>query len=527
MNRLDAQIFSPPYLFKADGSAAARPTITSAPGTVGRGQTLTITTPDAASITQLTLVRLPSTTHGYNMNQGFIALTPTRATGAVSVTTPGANVLPAGHYMLFILNGSGVPSVAKIIELSGVAAAPTAPAAPAAPTSLSVNAELGPKHTLRWVDNSTSESAFRVQRCQGVDCASFAEIAALGPNTTVYTDAGVTAGAAYGYRVLASNSTGNSQPSNTVRVTGSATSFLPVVNRLSAGCMGVLAASTQNLAEVTLQQCQNATHQLWTSPSTGTAGEIIVYGTKCLDGYGAEGGGKNGDRVIIHDCHGGSNQQWTRTAAGEIRNFTGAMCVELTNKATAMGTALVLWTCDGSASQKWDSPTGGNQPPIADFTFSCSTLSCTFSNNSSDAGGSIASSSWTFGDGGSSTEMSPTHGYAAAGTYSVKLTVVDNGGASASATKSVVLTAAPPPAAKISLTARGHKVKGILHVDLTWSGAAGTSVDLHRDAAPLGSTANDGAHTDNLNRKGSGTFKYRVCESGSKTVCSADATVTF
>jgi PKD repeat protein len=538
-NHLDAQIFSPPYLFNTDGTPATRPTITSLSGSttsdavpVDRGQPFIIGTANATSATRVTLVRLPSTTHGFHMNQGFVRLTPSQVTasGVTVAVSQNANLVPAGHYILFVLNGAGVPSLGRIIQLRGTTAAPPPPAAPAAPNGLVGSAVVGPKTNLQWTDNSTSESAFRIERCQGADCATFAEIATVGPNTTVFSDVGVMAGTAYGYRVRASNSTGTSLPSNTVRVTSSSSPFQPVVNRLSGSCMGVLGASTQNLAQVTLQQCQNATHQLWTSSPAGTAGEIIVYGTKCLDGYGAEGGGTNGDRVIIHDCHGGSNQQWTRTAAGEIRNFTGAKCVELTNKATAPGTELVLWTCDGSASQKWEPPGAANQPPVASFTYSCSTLSCTFANTSTDPGGSIATSSWTFGDGGTSTATSPAHTYTAAGTYSVTLTVVDGGGASNSATQSVTVAAAPPPPpppAKITLTVKGYKLKGVLYADLTWSGAAGTSVDIFRDGTRLLLTANDGAHTDNLNRKGGGTFKYKVCEAGSTTVCSAETSVTF
>ena len=42
------------------------------------------------------------------------------ATGGLNVTAPSnPNIAPPGYYMLFILNGSGVPSVAKIIQISG------------------------------------------------------------------------------------------------------------------------------------------------------------------------------------------------------------------------------------------------------------------------------------------------------------------------------------------------------------------------------------------------------------------------
>ncbi|HEV8380340.1 MAG TPA: PKD domain-containing protein [Gemmatimonadales bacterium] len=82
-----------------------------------------------------------------------------------------------------------------------------------------------------------------------------------------------------------------------------------------------------------------------------------------------------------------------------------------------------------------------NQPPVATFTFSCNGLTCSFTSTSSDPDGSIAAYSWTFGDGGTSTAQNPSHTYAQGGTYTVKLTVTDNRGATASASKSVTVTA--------------------------------------------------------------------------------------
>src|SRR6266566_1471844 len=70
-----------------------------------------------------------------------------------------------------------------------------------------------------------------------------------------------------------------------------------------------------------------------------------------------------------------------------------------------------------------------NQPPTANFTSSCSALTCSFTSTSSDPDGSIASYSWTFGDGATSTLQNPSHTYAAGGTYTVTLRVTDNQGA--------------------------------------------------------------------------------------------------
>ena len=82
---------------------------------------------------------------------------------------------------------------------------------------------------------------------------------------------------------------------------------------------------------------------------------------------------------------------------------------------------------------------GGNPPPVANFTSSINGLTVTFTDSSTDSNGSIASRSWAFGDSTTSTATSPNKTYAAAGTYTVTLTVTDNQGATNSKTSSVTV----------------------------------------------------------------------------------------
>ena len=110
---LNAEIFSPPYLFQG-----ARPSIVNAPGVVGYGQQISIATPDAGRVVRATLVRPSSVTHGFDQNQRFVELSLARVAGGLDLAAPAnGNLAPPGNYMLFIVDGEGVPSVARFIRL--------------------------------------------------------------------------------------------------------------------------------------------------------------------------------------------------------------------------------------------------------------------------------------------------------------------------------------------------------------------------------------------------------------------------
>jgi len=101
-------------------------------------------------------------------------------------------------------------------------------------------------------------------------------------------------------------------------------------------------------------------------------------------------------------------------------------------------------------------PPPENQTPIASFTVDAASgvvpLTVEFdASSSSDPDGSIASWAWDFGDGGTGSGVSPSHVYTSVGTYTVTLTVVDDRDASDATSRTIVVTAEPPPGQVLNL----------------------------------------------------------------------------
>jgi hypothetical protein len=110
---LSAELYSPPYLFHGP-----RPVILQAPSRVGYDQPFLVTTTSPGEIVRVTLVRLGSVTHAFDQSQRFVDLSLQRTAGGLTVRSPASSsVAPPGPYLLAILNGAGVPSVARTITI--------------------------------------------------------------------------------------------------------------------------------------------------------------------------------------------------------------------------------------------------------------------------------------------------------------------------------------------------------------------------------------------------------------------------
>jgi hypothetical protein len=112
--------------------------------------------------------------------------------------------------------------------------------------------------------------------------------------------------------------------------------------RQSGRCVDVPGASQADNTAVELWDCNGGGNQSWTlTPGK----QLLVYGTKCLDG---------GTVVQILTCNGTAGQQWTIGAGGSVVNAGSGRCLDATGQGTANGTAVDLWDCNGGANQQWD-----------------------------------------------------------------------------------------------------------------------------------------------------------------------------
>lgn len=200
------EIYQPAYLFNSDGTLATRPSITGAPSTISYGNSFSVTTPDAANISSVVLVRNGSATHAFGMDQRLVGLSFTAGSGTLAVTAPpNGNIAPPGYYMLFLVNNSGVPSIATFVQ---VAATPDFSLS-ATPSSQTVRPGSGTSYTVN------------VTPANGFSGAESFSVSGLPPGTTATFNPSSVSGS--GSSTLGVN-TSSSTPTGTYTLTVTATS---------------------------------------------------------------------------------------------------------------------------------------------------------------------------------------------------------------------------------------------------------------------------------------------------------------
>lgn len=111
---------------------------------------------------------------------------------------------------------------------------------PSDPSGLTATTASPTEITLNWTDNSNTELGFRIERCEGPGCSTFAALDSVGADVTTFQDVTASPGNEYGYRVIARGGGGNSNPSN-----------VAVANTIPAG--DVASATGAPLSATTLQ----------------------------------------------------------------------------------------------------------------------------------------------------------------------------------------------------------------------------------------------------------------------------------
>ena len=130
--------------------------------------------------------------------------------------TVGANVTSYSHtglspattyyYRVRACNAAGCSANAAASEQTG-------DAPPSAPSNLAAAAQVGSQINLSWVDNSSTEEGFLIER--SLNGNSFQVIYTAGPNVTAYASTGLQNNTRYYFRVRAFNALGSSAYSNT------------------------------------------------------------------------------------------------------------------------------------------------------------------------------------------------------------------------------------------------------------------------------------------------------------------------
>jgi PKD repeat protein len=192
----------------------------------------------------------------------------------------------------------------------------------------------------------------------------------------------------------------------------------------------------------------------------------------------------------------------------------GGLTAKHTYQLPGTYTARLTVTDNGGASTAASkNMTVSNLPPTASFTVACTGRGCHFDGQTSvDRDGTIQTYAWTFADGTTATGETASHTYAQAGSYTATLTVTDNAGASAKASK----TAAP-------ITLTGHRVAASQTAHLSWRAPTGATITVYRDGLQI-ATVQSITYTNTV--PGTGSHNYQVCAAAFSS-CSNQVTLSF
>ncbi len=459
----NAQFFSPPYLFKSDGSGqlADRPSITAAPNAINYDNPFTVQSPQANDIQKVAFVRNGSVTHSQNMEQRYMPLSFTVQNGALQIDAPAnANIAPPGYYMLFLIDSAGVPSVAEMVNIQETNNQPPAADFTATPTSGSTPLTVNFDATASF-DNDGTITSYAWDFGDG----------ATGNGSTIsheYTMVGV-----FSAELTLTDDDGDtSTHSVTINVSDSPFSCLP----------GLLMETWTGIDGV--QVADLTSHP--TYPNNPTSSEIIAtFESQSYigDSYGLRVRGYivppetgsytfwiasddnselwlSSDENPVNIGRIAYNNGWTWPREWDKSPMQQSNPINLVAGQPYYVEALMKeWSGGDNLGVAWQTPSAardviGNDYlcaygvpsalPTADFSANPTSgerpLAVTFDATTSTDDGTIVSYDWAFGDGNIASGSTVNNTYVSSGIFDVTLTVTDNDGQTDNTTAQIVVT---------------------------------------------------------------------------------------
>lgn len=427
---------------------------------------------------------------------------------------------------------------------------------PAAPSGLGAAATGFDAINLNWTDHADNESSFELER--STDGTNWSGIASLAANTTSFGDTGLTADTNYSYRVQTVNSAGSSAFSNVASATTdplpTTIDDLSISSTTNSGSVseshtathaddGSVQTVTETGSGGPKKRRKQAYSHTWTFDVTGGAGGVMLNANAWVSGseaanfaYSTDNGNSWNSMFTIS-----GNASSTTDSFGFPVGTSGAMLIRATDAQQTNGEGVDSLLVD---SLIITSNTIPGSPPLAPSDMSVtgetsSTVSLSFTDNALDEFGfeiwrnGAAPSSCTDGSvvgtaGGNSgtgivnytdTSASPSTTY----WYFAK----SFNGAGDDGTCSNSASTTTDPAPTITASGNGYKVRGVHHVEVSWTGVTSGNVDIKRDGVIVGTPAyNASPYTDNIGAKGGATYSYEVCEAGTST-CAASFNIVF
>lgn len=394
-------------------------------------------------------------------------------------------------------------TAARWLYPNGNVTPPPGGTVPAAPTGLTATVVSSTTITLNWTDNASDETGQSVYYAAGTSGAFFKQ-GDVGANARTATLSGFSPGT-YRFYVTAFNANGESAASNTASATiGSSAITASFTVNPSSG------VANSTVFSFTDQSTGTVTSRSWSFGDGATASTSTATHVYAVPGQytvtltvSGNGGSSQASRVV------GVSQAVAASFVYSPANPTAGQSVAFTDQSTG-GPASWSWDFGDGASSTQQNPShaytfagtypvrltvsaGGSSsstsrnvavsapapvlPPVSaafDFTPGAPVNGDTVTFNDRSTG-SPSSWFWTFGDGGSASQQSPSHAYAVPGTYTVTLTAA-NAVSSSAASKQLVVAAPAPFRSLVSAAAQTSGAGGsVWRTELTIFNAGGES----------------------------------------------------